>query len=787
MTDGPDGAGGRGRAEPDAAVVMSCCGRRLPLWGIWADTALLFALLATMATIAVCGRPHGSAGGTAVMMVVIGIAFLLLSRLLFLAGIPGSWAVVDRWKHVVYNWRHHTLRSYMELGAWFAALHTAGTLTESRAVAAAVGTVTGMVVILASSLLSEAARRCGRSMNRVKVSVVDLPPPEKEQDQRLLGRIVPTLLYIWIATFAAFHIAQAAGAHPISRDASTAIGAVGACGVLFVLAGDFLARHEQTHLFGRVILHRLRNTAKNWRTRPLRSGAELAVWCAAAAAALCSGPGAAGGFWQTMLRIQWAHAAGVAAVCVGHLRVEFLPAPAPGALSPAGSPPQSPRGTTTTVFSDGTARAVHKDSHNRILRVLAPTPPPGGRKLIGVDGKWYDVTAFIPYHPGGDVLEEFVGRDATAQVLAFHSRDVLRGRQPVGEYERVVDPAERDFEALLRRLRAEGWYDPPVLWFTAKCLVCAALLGGAAACLRLPCPAWLPQSVWSLWLPILLLGLFWQQSAFMAHDLMHNSTFQRREVDQKWGWLFGNVCFGVSSVWWRDEHFEHHFFTNTLIPGVGCGDPQQFEKGLWAQDPKLRAFAPERISLILAKLQGYTFLPLCVMAGRVGICVASLTMERSFWQHFGIILHWAITSAVLSGCPSWQSAGAVWYGAACVQGVLAVQLCVSHYDKPFVEKNQVAGTGWMRRQAETVKDIECPWWLDWFHGGLNYHMVHHLMPRMPRARFRQATVLVDELCAKHAIKVDRRDFIAGVADIVRHMDRMAHFAGWKQILFGTLI
>jgi delta8-fatty-acid desaturase len=33
-------------------------------------------------------------------------------------------------------------------------------------------------------------------------------------------------------------------------------------------------------------------------------------------------------------------------------------------------------------------------------------------------------------------------------------------------------------------------------------------------------------------------------------------------------------------------------------------------------------------------------------------------------------------------------------------------------------------------------DVDCPEWMDWFHGGLQYQTTHHLFPRLPRHRLR---------------------------------------------------
>ncbi len=40
----------------------------------------------------------------------------------------------------------------------------------------------------------------------------------------------------------------------------------------------------------------------------------------------------------------------------------------------------------------------------------------------------------------------------------------------------------------------------------------------------------------------------------------------------------------------------------------------------------------------------------------------------------------------------------------------------------------------------------CPVWLDWFHGGLQFQIEHHLFPALPRHNLRKASLLVQPLC-----------------------------------------
>ena len=45
--------------------------------------------------------------------------------------------------------------------------------------------------------------------------------------------------------------------------------------------------------------------------------------------------------------------------------------------------------------------------------------------------------------------------------------------------------------------------------------------------------------------------------------------------------------------------------------------------------------------------------------------------------------------------------------------------------------------GWLRTQLATTLDVDCPPWLDWLHGGLQFQVAHHVFPRVPRHNLRE--------------------------------------------------
>ena len=44
--------------------------------------------------------------------------------------------------------------------------------------------------------------------------------------------------------------------------------------------------------------------------------------------------------------------------------------------------------------------------------------------------------------------------------------------------------------------------------------------------------------------------------------------------------------------------------------------------------------------------------------------------------------------------------------------------------------------GFLVTQLKGSLDVDCPPWMDWFHGGLQFQVEHHLWPKIPRHNLR---------------------------------------------------
>lgn len=394
------------------------------------------------------------------------------------------------------------------------------------------------------------------------------------------------------------------------------------------------------------------------------------------------------------------------------------------------------------------------------------------RQLIGIDGHWYDVTAFIPHHPGGDVIKQFIGKDASSAFHAFHKPSVLQSRRPTSKMEvSRQDDITLAFARLGDFFEKEGYFEYDIYWYLRKIILSFAILMAAFGC-----AIYWQQSTWK-YLGALALAAFWQQCGFLMHDSEHNLITGNRHVDSWIGTFFATLCFGVNGSWWRDDHFVHHALTTCVDHKNDFYDPQMREV-IWAQNEKLWPFFRTKIELFCIKIQHVTFLPVCLLLGRIGIMGDSMKDERQPGEIIAFALHWLWISSLLSWMPSWREVF-IFYGiAAILQGILHVQLLISHYSKKFHYLDDICSkTQWYRMQVESNIDIEAPWFMDWFHGGLNFHLVHHLYPRMPRYNYRKATDYVRQVCKEQGLEYDSCGWFDAVYRTLCHLRLMArHFS-----------
>ena len=129
-----------------------------------------------------------------------------------------------------------------------------------------------------------------------------------------------------------------------------------------------------------------------------------------------------------------------------------------------------------------------------------------------------------------------------------------------------------------------------------------------------------------------------------------------------------------------------------------------------------------------------------------------LACMACYWYLFGFCLVW-------STIPTWSLRVAFVLVSHIATMPLHVQITLSHWGMSTTDLG--ASESFAQKQLRTTMDVDCPAWLDFIHGGLQFQAVHHLFPRMPRHNLRGAQKLVREFCKEIGIRYTIFGFVDG--------------------------
>ncbi|KAF2865135.1 fatty acid desaturase-domain-containing protein [Massariosphaeria phaeospora] len=287
-----------------------------------------------------------------------------------------------------------------------------------------------------------------------------------------------------------------------------------------------------------------------------------------------------------------------------------------------------------------------------------------------------------------------------------------------------------------------------------------------------------------------VLGFFWQLIMFTAHDAGHRGITGNFIADTLIGAFIADFCCGLSIGWWKSSHNVHHLLTN-----MPEHDPDIQNIPLFSTSPTYMKsilssfynfqFIWDGAADVIVPYQRYLYYPIMALA-RFNLYMLSwlhlvspraAQLGAAWWTRPVEILfmacYWAIYGYALvwKTLPNWPIRIAFVLVSHLSTGILHVQITLSHWGMPTADLGPVES--FPQRQLRTTMDVDCPPWLDFFHGGLQFQAVHHLFPRMPRHNLRRAQVLVREFCDKTEIKYQCYGFAKGNGVVLNRLEEVA--------------
>ena len=132
---------------------------------------------------------------------------------------------------------------------------------------------------------------------------------------------------------------------------------------------------------------------------------------------------------------------------------------------------------------------------------------------------------------------------------------------------------------------------------------------------------------------------------------MHRLTFPDTDTCYLFGWLFGNVGFGVNADFWRKEHDSHHAAPNSWDKETGIYD-EQIKEYIFVHDELLFPFHQLPEQALFIRHQWWTVFVLPMLFSKSSICIRSYLrygkLERGPFELLGGALHILWVYQVLS-------------------------------------------------------------------------------------------------------------------------------------------
>ncbi|TPX33608.1 hypothetical protein SmJEL517_g03585 [Synchytrium microbalum] len=404
---------------------------------------------------------------------------------------------------------------------------------------------------------------------------------------------------------------------------------------------------------------------------------------------------------------------------------------------------------------------------------------------IVINDKVYDVGGdFVKWHPGGNVVLSQAGMDATGAFDVFHQEATheIMANFYVGDLAPGQVRKQSDFFNDVTRLRqefeAKGYYESSKLYYLFKLLFNQSMWAiSIAIMIRFP------TNLFAVFVSGLIMALFFQQSGWLSHDFLHNQVFKNRSLNKAVGYFTGNVCQGklfmawtsFSVSWWVNKHSTHH-----STPNVHNADPDIDTMPILAwSEHALELFTDvddATLAKFLVKYQPYLYFPILSFA-RLSWCHSSIryvannpNIANRFVENATLALHWIWYLGFATRYLSTFGA-LLWFVTS--QGgcglMLASVFSLNHNGMPVLDQQEAREHDFYALQAITGRDVLPSIAADFFTGGLNYQIEHHMFPSIPRHNFHLIKEQTLALCKKHNVPYHATTFTKGTFEVLSRL------------------
>jgi fatty acid desaturase len=318
-----------------------------------------------------------------------------------------------------------------------------------------------------------------------------------------------------------------------------------------------------------------------------------------------------------------------------------------------------------------------------------------------------------------------------------------------------------DYAQLKHQLKQRGFLNKQPVYYTCRIALLFSLLAVGVGVLLVVHVFWLQL------LDAVYLAFVFTQMGLLAHEAGHRQMFHHAWQHDLVTLVGGNFLLGMSATWWIDKHNRHHSHPNQLgmdpdieIPFLDFTGAEPL-----AQMSRFRQF--------VVRHQAAFFLP-ALMVVAVGLqrkSVLFLIQNKAKYHALEwllMIAHFVCYFALIFSClPFWQAVLFVVLHQALTGLYLGSIFAPNHKGMAVLENE--SDMDFLHRQVLTSRNIHAHPWTDFWYGGLNYQIEHHLFPGMPRNQLKQAQAVIQSFCQAHSISYHETSVLQSFREIFQYL------------------
>lgn len=333
---------------------------------------------------------------------------------------------------------------------------------------------------------------------------------------------------------------------------------------------------------------------------------------------------------------------------------------------------------------------------------------------------------------------------------------------------RFADPGARKFSKeyaeLKRFVEQKHLLDKQPAYYAFKILLNFCLLGLGMTMLVLLKDSWFQLG------NAVFLGFVFTQMGFIVHDAGHRQLLHAGWKNDLIGILHANLLLGFSYTRWVVPHNLHHGKPNQL----GADPDLNFAVFAFTQ-----ALASQKRGFFrwMARYQAYLFFPLLLfeavnlkinhvrflLRNKVkyraaeGVCLAF-----HFLLYFGLLFRYLSPLQAVLFIVVHQAIFGLYLG---------MVIAPNHFGMPVLSKN--TRMDFLSQQVLTARNIRRGRFTDYCYGPLRCQIEHHLFPRMPLNKLREAQKIVRPYCEAHGIAYHETSALQSYREILRYLHEVS--------------